>query len=286
MVLRLGLLLALLSLMVYLFISYRGILPPIPSPSPTLLPPPLEIRKLTQDCRPKDFTCYENALKGTFAAYGPNAAYRTLAQASKENSDVDYHCHTLMHYLGEDALASASGNIPRAIAQGGMACQSGFSHGALEEFFGKTVEADMQKKLPSVCEKATRSERTTCWHFIGHGLGFLYDNDIYKAVSRCEYLKETGEQDACFEGVFMENFGSDGRQHKPKLVSADKPLEPCLSARTNYKRACFVTIGTYLLRLAQNDAPKAHELCGQAEEQYREVCQQGTTTRSQSYLLE
>lgn len=242
MVLRLFLLLALLSLVVYLFISYRGILPPIPSPSPTLLPPPPEIRKLTQGCRPKDFTCYENALKGTFAAYGPNAAYRTLGQASKENSDVDYHCHTLMHYLGEDALASASGNIPKTIAQGGMACQSGFSHGVLEDFFGETVEADMQKKLPSVCEKATRSERTTCWHFIGHGLGFLYDNDLKKGLSRCDYLPNRDDREHCFAGVFMENFASDGKQHKPRFFSEDNPAALCDKVESRHRSSCLVAL--------------------------------------------
>ncbi len=207
---------------------------PAPSVSPTPFPLEPHIQNLITGCSQKNFKCYEIVIKRTFAEFGAQAAYTVLAKAAKESSDVEYHCHTLMHYLGEDAVASASGSIPKTLAQGGMACQSGYGHGALEEFFGGTPENELPQKLPTVCRGETH-----CSHMLGHGLGFLYDNDVYRAVTRCEYLSGDGEQEACFAGVFMENFGSDGRIHKPRFFSKDNPAAMCETLDARYRSSCL-----------------------------------------------
>src|SRR4029077_12260000 len=89
-------------------------------------------------------------------------------------------------------------------------------------------------------------------------------------------LTGTVEQDACHNGVFMENLIVDGEHggHFSKYLKPDDPLYPCTAVDQRYKVSCFEIQTSYALGATRGDFAKVFVLCRLVEAPFRATCYQ------------
>lgn len=239
----------------------------------------------------------------------PGAAIGRLKAAVERDPAVAAACHAFLHELGHAAYRKY-GDAEKALRFQDDFCVGGYIHGVIEETFSDAD--DVEAVLGTLCagHPAKSLRRWTCHHGIGHGLMYLLDNDLPRALAKCDVYADPRDNEACYNGAYMENFGADQKEHFTRFLDDRDPVFPCHPGAKNaiscymniprrrftpsgndvasamsdcakagegFDRLCYYGAGTYIARLSLNDPAKAGRYCALAGEA-TETCVSGLAT--------
>lgn len=226
------------------------------------------------------FGCYEKYYSAIVAQKGVAQAFADLKAHYAGDSSVQALCHAITHHIGRAAFRKYS-EISKAFLYGDNFCGSGYYHGVLEGFALKMGRARLLSTLDSACADIPGKERYSldyynCVHGLGHGIMAITGDDLFDALHGCDRLAGAVEENACDNGVFMENLIVDGEHggHFSKYLKPSEPLYPCTAVEKKYKGACFDIQTSYALGAVGGNFAKVFALCADIEVPFRLTCYQ------------
>jgi hypothetical protein len=226
----------------------------------------------------------DDDLKAIVKNQDPLAALQELAKRMKADKVIFNNCHGLAHEIGHAAYRKYN-DFNTALKYQDAVCSDGYLHGVIEQRFGDApsltaVTADMA----TVCNH-TGVSAGRCYHGVGHGLMFYTDNNLPKALSFCtNYLK--GGSGRCYEGVFMQNFLSDGILHPSKYIDTNNPLYPCPDESVGLRQFCYFYAPILYLNLHNNDYAAALAWCNTAVADGITSCIRGVGSLTMKYNID
>jgi hypothetical protein len=144
-----------------------------------------------------------------------------------------------------------------------------------------TGRAKLLSDLDAVCAGVPGKERRSldyfnCVHGLGHAIMAVTGDDLFDALHDCDGLTGAMEQNACINGVFMENLIVDGAHggHYSKYLKPGEPLYPCTAVGEQYKAECFDMQTSYALGVVGGDFAKVFALCATVGAPFRTNCYQ------------
>jgi hypothetical protein len=143
-------------------------------------------------------------------------------------------CHDQAHELGKVAYAT-SRDMPGALRACQTRCVSGCMHGVLMEAFTERPGA-LRERIATLCDgDAFRRihKKGDCVHGVGHGVAYVSDYDVPRALALCEALGERAYQYYCASGAYMQVFMTFQKQ-----ISARVDHYPCDEAK-RFAAACY-----------------------------------------------
>lgn len=234
--------------------------------------------------------CSRSLVSAATEIGGPEAGFRVLDDLMARNiRDVTKDGHDLAHQVGRSAAIASDGSPEVFLSCPDdyfLGCKHGFFEAMLAEL-GSPVEA-----AAAVCGKAPRSERTFCYHGMGHGIMMSAGNDVFRSVLLCDRLSGSVAQRGCYQGVFMENVNAASRgETKADVLDPKDILAPCTRVDPKYRTECFAQHADYVLRSLSGSLLSVVEACERAGESkwvnacIRHVGQNMTTFDYQTHLL-
>lgn len=184
-----------------------------------------------------------------------------------DDPDVSRLCHGLAHEIGRAAYERYG--FEESFVYEDDVCGSGYTHGIVETHF-ETVE-DPLAALPDFCAPTSGK----CFHGLGHGLMYAWNNDLPRSIDACGTLAERFQKIQCAEGVFMENFGLDERSHPSEYLRRDDAFFPCRSQEEPYRGVCAFYAPRYYLRQQPGAYAEAMRWCAGVGEGPRDGCAKG-----------
>lgn len=222
--------------------------------------------------------CYEQYYGAIVAQQGVPEAFAALKTRYAGDRDAQRLCHAITHAIGR-AAARKYTDVAAAFSRGDNFCGSGYYHGVLQGVAFRMGRDSLAGRLNAVCDGVPGKERKSldyynCVHGLGHGLMAVTGDDLFDALRACDGLTGSMEENACANGVFMENLIVDGAHggHYSKWLKPSEPLYPCTAVAGKYKAACFDIQTSYALGAVQGDFAKAFALCGGVEAPFRTAC--------------
>ncbi len=174
----------------------------------------------------------------------PRPAVAAIAAAAwREGGFLLSSCHGLMHTVGRTyaresglTLAKLMDYLPRSNDPG---CSAGFAHG-LVTGVGAQIDPRRPGEAAAVCRRAaTRYQRYSCVHGLGHAFMRIHGDQLVPALSLCSALGPRLAPD-CAQGAYHDYWfavvGADdarlpeGAVTDPRRLCAHQPLEhvrPC-----------------------------------------------------------
>jgi hypothetical protein len=223
----------------------------------------------------EDFTCWEEHLTAVVNADGGESGMAELASLSKVTNYVYRNCHTLAHAVGRASILRY-GSIDEASKHGNYFCWSGYYHGMYEQHMRQFTDEELFDVIPTLCKRPPDDpyafDYYNCLHGIGHGVTIRFDNDPFPALPYCDVLGEEWEETNCYTGVFMQNIVVDRQLHQSVRLNPDDPVYPCNAVDDKYKKACYLTQTSYILRVNDYDYEKGFEICDGIEADYVSTC--------------
>jgi hypothetical protein len=224
--------------------------------------------------------CYEQHYRSIVAEQGVTAAFADLKARYAADADLQRVCHAVTHAIGQ-AAARKYGDLAEAFSHGDNACGSGYYHGVLQGVAFATGRAKLLSDLDVVCAGIPGKERRSldyfnCVHGLGHAIMAVTGDGLFDALHDCDRLTGAMEQNACINGVFMENLIVDGAHggHYSKYLKPSEPLYPCTSVGEKYKAECFDMQTSYALGVVRGDFAKVFALCATVGAPFRTNCYQ------------
>src|SRR5256884_1428146 len=156
---------------------------------------------------------------------------------------LDNNCHILMHPVGRRyarlvhlTLARLRDYLPRTNDPG---CSAGFGHGLIMELGPQIVRMGPQGAAAACRKAATRYQRYSCVHGLGHAYMRLYSELLPPALAACRSLGPVDAPD-CGQGAFHDYWialsGLDATRHPAMAVS---PRQLCGRQPALFVRACW-----------------------------------------------
>lgn len=186
----------------------------------------------------------ETILTNLVEEQDPGVALQTYSLAIQTDPSALEACHKLGHLIGKLAYAKYE-DFSQAMQFQNDICGSGFNHGVIAAYINAVGPTIFSKYL-QIC----KNNDYYCQHGVGHGLMFVTDNDLPRAVALCAKFGTLEERTACAEGVFMENFETDDESHQSLYLRPTDPYYPCSEYGTIYEDTCAYYSGRYHLKLA------------------------------------
>lgn len=187
-------------------------------------------------------------------------------------------CHPLLHGLG-DAAYIYYGGYSQAIKYQNEICNSGYTHGVLEEYLTKTPDINQAITIACGSRSAEDFAQWQCFHGIGHGIMLASNKNVTPAIKLCESLLSKFSVNACVNGVFMEHFVVI--DHDGNIPTIDPTsLNDCLNQNYIYKGTCYLYAPTAYLTLHNAQYMAALKWCNGAEESYIATCTEGVGSQS------
>jgi hypothetical protein len=143
-------------------------------------------------------------------------------------------CHDHAHELGKVAYATTR-DMPEVLRVCQTRCVSGCMHGVLMEAFTERPGA-LRARIATLCDgEAFRQihKKGDCVHGVGHGVAYVSDYDIPRALKLCEAVGEPAYQYYCASGAYMQLFMTFQKQ-----ISARADHYPCDEAK-RFAAACY-----------------------------------------------
>ena len=154
------------------------------------------------------------------------------------------NCHVMMHTVGRRygakekvTLTNLLDYLPKTNDPG---CSAGFAHGLLIAL-GPQIQKLGPKGAAADCHRAaTRYQRYSCIHGLGHAYARQFNDFIDPALASCSKL---GPDDAldCSQGVFHDYWisvaGLDGTRRPAGTVTSPRKL--CAAQPARYVRVCW-----------------------------------------------
>src|SRR6184192_1924922 len=224
--------------------------------------------------------CYEQRYRSIVAGQGVAAAFAALKTGYGADPEMQRLCHAITHAIGQAAMAQY-GDVAAAFRYGDNACGSGYYHGVMQGFALTRGRTTLLSDLDAVCAGVPGKERKSldyfnCVHGLGHAVMAVRDDELFDALHDCDGLTGAMEQNACVNGVFMENLIVDGAHggHYSKYLKPGEPLYPCTAVGERYKAECFDIQTSYALGVVQGDFAKVFALCADVAAPFRKNCYQ------------
>ena len=177
------------------------------------------------------------------------------------------NCHEIAHYLGEEAY-KLNNNVQNLFNQCSQICLSGCFHGVVGEHLKQKkifIEDDsaVEREIKMLCGKEEDYDSSMkyqiCFHGIGHGLMYLTENDLPRALRLCESLSTKKEIVNCQNGVFMENSNSNP-EHPSKYLKEGDTVYPCDTLDKKYHDSCYLYQSYRLIQIGKS-WKKIFQLC-------------------------
>jgi hypothetical protein len=155
-------------------------------------------------------------------------------------------------------------------AQALALCPTSYNYGCIHGFFqhalgmGELSEKASVKMCDNLWRNPSLPPKTvqSCYHGLGHGIMMYTDYDLPKALKMCDKMILLPAEEACWQGVFMENVDAAlaGREQRG-LFKAEDPLAPCDQLDEKYQYQCFINHSAWLMRVYQRDVSQAAQAC-------------------------
>ncbi len=231
-------------------------------------------QKATKTLSPEAYKKIRDTLVSITLNQNPKIALNTLAEMIKTNNAVARSCHALTHEIGQNAFQKYN-DFGSAMKYQDEICNSGYLHGIIESRFAQA--ADIFSTMQAVCDAYAPQSFIgwECYHGVGHGLMYFTENQLQKSLSLCETYSNYDKKSACVNGVFMENFNTDGELHHSHYLKPSDPLYPCREQTVNNKSDCYLYAPTYYLSLHKNEYQKGFAWCKTAENEFQQTCIMG-----------
>jgi len=224
--------------------------------------------------------CYEERYRAIVAGQGVAAAFADLKAGYGTDPEMQRLCHAITHAIGQAAVAKY-GDVAEAFRHGDNACGSGYYHGVMQGFALTRGRANLLSDLDAVCAAVPGRERRSldyfnCVHGLGHAIMAVRNDALFDALHDCDGLTGAMEQNACVNGVFMENLIVDGAHggHYSQYLNPSEPLYPCTAVAEKYKAECFDMQTSYALGAVQGDFAQVFALCAAVGAPFRSNCYQ------------
>jgi len=224
--------------------------------------------------------CYEQRYRAIVAAQGVAAAFADLKAGYGADPEMQRLCHAITHAIGQAAMTKYA-DVGAAFRYGDNACGSGYYHGVMQGFALTRGRANLLSDLDAACAGVPGKDRKSldyfnCVHGLGHAVMAVRDDELFAALHDCDGLTGAMEQNACVNGVFMENLIVDGAHggHYSKYLKPSEPLYPCTAVAEKYKSECFDMQTSYALGVVQGDFAKVFALCAGVTPPFRKNCYQ------------
>lgn len=143
-------------------------------------------------------------------------------------------CHDHAHELGKAAYA-VTHDVPGVLRACLTRCVSGCMHGVLMQAFTESP-GTLRSRIATLCDgDAFRQlhKKGDCVHGVGHGVAYVSDYDIPRALQLCGAVGDSSLQYYCASGAYMQLFMTFQRQ-----ISARADHYPCDEA-TRFAAACY-----------------------------------------------
>jgi hypothetical protein len=212
----------------------------------------------------------------------PTVALQELARRMKSSPIVFKNCHGLAHEIGHEAYKKYN-DFALAMQYQDSVCADGYLHGVIEERFrfARSMAAVL-REMRTIC-KRTGKEAGRCYHGVGHGLMFFFENNLPKALLACR-IYNGGARHRCYEGAFMDNFLADGILHPSRYLDSSNPFYPCPTELSGLQPYCYFYAPIYFLRLHNNDYVAALRWCASNPAAVH-VCMKGVGSLAMKYSI-
>jgi hypothetical protein len=233
-------------------------------------PDPYDLEQLYRQtkvaCPDDTLPCMVAQFQSVTARHGPQAAIDLFTLLKNRGViDPSVEGHHIVHHIGHET-AMVFGPTPQALAL----CPTSYNYGCLHGFFQHALSMGeiTEKAAAKMCDSLWRNPflpwktGQSCYHGLGHGIMMHADYDLTKALKLCDKLIWLPAQEACWQGVFMENVDAvlEGREQKG-LFTLEDPLAPCDRLDEKYQYQCFSNHSGWLMKFYQRDVSKAAQAC-------------------------
>jgi hypothetical protein len=210
---------------------------------------------------------------------GARAALAVLRARAETDDGLMRSCHPLAHELGRAAYAR-HGDFAEALAQKDEICNSGYMHGVIEAHFAGLGDAVAGLKTLCDAYEPGSYDAWECYHGAGHGVMYFTDNDLPASLLLCKRYASSFASETCMNGVFMENFATDQKDHLSKYLKPEDPFYPCGDMSGSAKSHCYLYAPTYYLSLHPDDYAGALAWCRGAETGFHDTCVMGVGSQA------
>jgi hypothetical protein len=219
-------------------------------------------------------------LVGLAKTKDPSVSFAYLRGAIERDASLARACHPLLHELGHAAYARYK-DFAKTISYEKGLCNSGYTHGAIEMHFLAAGD-DIRTTLRTTCARDfdTMFEEWQCFHGVGHGLMYVTNKDLTKALAMCQELDSEFATSACQNGVFMDRFIVIDHTGAP-IDAAGIDTRLCRRQEDHFKAQCYLYAPTAYLTHHANSYGAAFSDCkANAEMGYRTACMHGVGSQA------
>lgn len=206
-------------------------------------------------------------------------AFEDVKTAYDTSAYVKSNCHQIAHIIGREAGKKYK-TVSSAYQQGDNFCWSGYYHGVMEAVTAQTGKEVVLTQINEICAELKLAEEYSfqhynCVHGLGHGIMQLKENQLFEALTVCDGLTGSWQQESCQGGVFMENVMNEiNPNHTTSYLKNEEPLYPCTAVDDSYKQQCYLMQTSHALNVLNQDYSKVFELCSTVTSPYDATCYQ------------
>lgn len=226
----------------------------------------IQAKKILLDCE-RDEYCLVEALQDLRRSENQQSVLETINDITSTYQKLGWECHDQGHHIGE-YLYGNFGSLAEALSFADGRCGGAIYHGIMENYFKTKIFFENKIpddfKITTICDllgdNLTLQVHSECGHGIGHGLGIVYDNDVFNAVKRCDELDGELIQSACNTGAFMENVAQFVEKGEGNF-DRNNILYPCVLVEEKYKGDCYQYQASYILRKVVYTTERGFDEC-------------------------
>lgn len=258
--------------------------------------------------------CYENYFLALAKGERVRLSLGALERLGKEDPQVARDGHSYTHVIGIRAWKPGDDVSTKFRSCTGL-FQSGCYHGVIQSWFTQsgTIDSSRANELCNLIapDPADRWLRFQCVHGLGHGFEMVWNWELPRALTGCDWLVSSWDRESCYGGAFMENAvaaatgphhtsahalqasaadgmaGMEGMEHEHapdtktitfKMLDSTDALYPCSIVSAQYLRSCYELQGGVILRRSNRDWSAAAATCDKSPLEVRSACYQSMGT--------
>jgi len=152
--------------------------------------------------------CYEDYFLELAKGERVQLSLGALARLGKDDPQVERDGHGYTHVIGIRAWKPGDDVSAKFRSCNGL-FQSGCYHGVIQAWFTQSGPID-SVRANQLCDliapnPADRWLRFQCVHGLGHGFEMVWNWELPRALTGCDWLVSSWDRESCYGGAFMEN---------------------------------------------------------------------------------
>lgn len=214
--------------------------------------------------------CWQTVVEDHLKQGDISGAFESLASLYEATPTLGETCHSLTHEIGRSAYGLFSRGVEFDITAKTAYCSYGFYHGFMEELVIRRADMKLAREFCAYVDKqlvnVSPDVTLQCYHGIGHGTVNNHDPRTWgeaqrlidPALALCEQVATNEEElSRCATGVYngLSIFYATGEYGL--LLDTKDPVGVCRRQKVEYQDACYVSMNTLLLQVANYDLRKA-----------------------------